>query len=72
MITKHEFKIVGKPLHPNKRPAVFELCEKFVQNQFQPVEDEDWKVLKEEDGIIELRNKNTLEYFTCKIIYIHS
>jgi len=72
MIVKKEFKIVGKPLHPNKRPAVFELCEKFIANNYQSVEDDDWRMLREESGIIEFKNKHTLENFTCKITYIHS
>lgn len=72
MITRTEFKIVGKPLHPNKRPAVFELCDNFIKNGYQPIEDDDWRMLREEDGIIEFKNKHTLENFTCRIIYIHS
>ena len=70
MSVKHEFKIIGKPLHPNKRVVVFELCQEFIEKN-EPIENDDWKVLREVSGIIELRNKHTLEFFECKIIYIH-
>lgn len=70
MNIKKEFSIIGKPIHPNKRVAIFELCNKFIQTKEQ-VEDEDWKILNEECNVINFENKHTRELFTCKIKYIH-
>lgn len=64
-----KFRIVGKPLHPNKHEAVFELCEKFMADETQN-ESEDWILISKDGPKFNLKNKNTFEVFVCQKNYL--
>lgn len=70
-MTKYSYKVVGKPLHPNKHQAIFDLCNAFMNiDGYERVENEDWKILGEQCGFISIMNKHTFEAFEILILNI--
>lgn len=66
---KHSYKIIGKPIHPNKHQVIFDLCDAFLKTS-ERVQNIDWKILGEQCGVISIMNKNTIEYFEILILNI--
>lgn len=65
-MNQQKFRIIGKPLHPNKHQAIFELCEEYLGNQ-ERNESIDWAVTSKQGAMINIQNKHTFENFICKV-----
>jgi hypothetical protein len=65
MITQ-KFKIIGKPIHPNKHQTIFDMCEEYLINP-ERNENIDWTITSKQGAMIVIQNKNTLENFICRV-----
>lgn len=64
---KPKYKLIGKPLHPNKHQVLFELFDAYFVNSSEN-ETEDWIITKEENSVLTVMNKHTFEEFTFIIL----
>lgn len=61
--------MIGKPVHPNKHAAIFELCEQYLANENNN-QNEDWIIISREGRNIGIKNKHTFETFICQKNYV--
>lgn len=67
--TKYHYKLIGKPLHPNKQKALFDMFNVFMNSAIDcKVESDDWKILGKQGGQITVENKHTQETFDFVIL----
>jgi hypothetical protein len=66
---KYHYKIIGKPLHPNKQKALFDMFDAWMNTGVDcRIESADWQILGEQGGEIIVENKHTQEKFTFVIL----
>jgi hypothetical protein len=67
----YKYKLVGKPLHPNKQETIFPMLDEFMRptGNVNLTNSEDWQVLGEKCGELLVKNKHTLEIFSFIILY---
>jgi hypothetical protein len=67
----YQFKLIGKPLHPNKQNVLFQMFNDWLNTPgAERLENEDWRILGEQCAIITVQNKHTFEIFEFSILGI--